>query len=81
MECVIGIALAYHDALGPQAAREHKHEQHLPPSHTTHAHATLTMKLQPAIRQFPVLGFWGKSTMAYAGIMAFYRDLPPATSI
>ena len=30
--------------------------------------STLRMKLQPGIRPFPVLGCWGKNTMAYARI-------------
>ena len=42
---------------------------------------TLSMKLQPAIRPFPVLGFWRKNTMPYAGIMAYRRYFLSSTSI
>ena len=42
---------------------------------------TLGMKLQPGICPFPVLGFWGKNTMPYAGTMAYRRYFPSTTSI
>ena len=41
----------------------------------------LILKLQPGILPFPVLRFWGKNTMAYAGAVAIYRDLPTTTRL
>ena len=41
---------------------------------------TLRMRLQSGIFLFPVLGFWGKHTMVYAGTMAYRRDLSSTTS-
>ena len=41
------------------------------------------MKLQPGIFPFPVLGFWGKNAMPYAGIMAYagiFRPLPVSST-
>ena len=69
--------LHYQALLTPQNLTFNSRKSTFLKSTTKYRVGLATLRVCP----FPVLGFWGKATMPYAGTMAYCRKGPSTTSI